>query len=265
MALVEQVADPTRRVCYLRSYELAPAHNAATGLLPFATNGWRPEGTPFDGTRVAIYLRSGSVSVNGGPSITWPGAYIGKNQRDPLGISAGFQASAIHELYVDGTSGQVSLAVVADESVPFPDGSLPLYILQTDSVFRFQQVQDRRPSTSGMKSSFEVVADNSLRSSYANSFPFDEYAGPYSGPFQLQIGTGEIQSRTGRTFYGWELKDGPRPNLVTTMNVLPGYKYYISSFGVFTADAISNFPAGSVPLFVCGGDETDFISDRRIA
>lgn len=113
------------------------------------------------------YLRSGSVSVNGGPSIT--GAYIGKNQRDPLGISAGFQASAIHELYVDGTSGQVSLAVVASTSTPFPNGGLPLYVLVMDSVYRFSQVIDKLPSTSGMKTTMGVVSDTSTRGSYASS------------------------------------------------------------------------------------------------
>jgi hypothetical protein len=276
VAIAELISgDQTRRVNYLRSYELAPTHADATGLFPLG--GWLPTGSVFDGTRSSLYLRTGSVSVNGGPAVVWPGAYIGMTSRGPMGVSTSFQANAVHQLYVDGTSGAVSLQVVASTSSAFPAGSLPLYVLVTDSVFRFSAVTDKRPSSAGMQATLESVSDTTTRGSYASNFAFDQVQGAQN-QYGVTIGPGQIG---GKIFYGTGGVTGNNGGLLYSefLNfalLIAGNSQTVQAFintsgqlsfltaidiaGNVIAGGITHFPAGSLPLFIAVFDAVGRIS-----
>ena len=214
MALTEIISDQTRRVFWLASY------------------GIDTKLTPIDGSSTSLFIRSGSVSVNLGPAINWPGgSIIALNPffggRIPSGTLAfSFVPNGTHQLYVDGTTGNITMAV-SSPGAAFPAGSLPLYVITTDGVNRFQNVSDVRSSTAGMRATNEVVSNNLYRASYGNSFPFSEITAQNSGAYSVQIGDGQIS--------------GVSPNNTAGrwMNLTP------ESSGTSSQNPNTNYPGGS--------------------
>ena len=183
MALTEQVADPTRRVFWLKSYNLDVVSRQTL-----------PQTSPFTGTESELFLNPGSV-FTGTQTVSWSGNYISAlnpffNGRYPTSITPFPFVPGSNVLYVDGSSGQV----VGAPGSSFPAGSLPLYQLTLDAAFRFQTVTDQRPSTAGMQSSPEVVSNNLFRASYGASFSISELTAQNSGAYAFQIGTGTVSA-----------------------------------------------------------------------
>lgn len=253
MALTEVISDPTRRVFWLANY------------------GIDTKLTPLDGTSTSIYIKPGSVSVNGGPAVTWAGGYL--VPQNPMYVGRGaatgtlvlpFVANATHNLYVDPTTGNIAMS----QSTP-PAGALNLYTITTDGVIRFNSVKDVRPWTGF--ATMETVSDTTLRASYGNSFSFSEVTQQNGSAYMVQVGNGTVTvgATTRVTGGGWVdltplSASTAAPSATTAYTPGSTVQAFIDANGIFQTrlieypigtllfgvSSITQFPGGSLPLFI---------------